>query len=213
MALAEVQGALARLYTDAALPARFFADPVAVAPELGLSPEEARQLGTLQAEQIHFFADTLRRKRLGEVRALLPLTHRLLGRAFVALFWQIAPTYVPRGIHKHRDDALAFVAFLERAARAEGVTPAWALDLARYEAAWLLVTEPTRRWTLRWFHYPVATVAQALARGAILPALRQQRTIGLWVRLSGRHTPRHLLLALPVFLERGPRARPDSPAY
>jgi hypothetical protein len=208
MALAEVQGALARLYTDAALPARYFADPVAVAPELGLSPEEARQLGALSAHRVEFFADTLRRKRLGEVRALLPRTHRLLGRAFVALFWQFAPTYVPRGIHKHRDDALAFVRFLEQAARADGVTPAWALDLARYEAAWLQVAEPARRWTLRRFRYPVATAARALARGANPPSLCQQRTIGLWVRLSGRDTPRHLLVAPPAFLgrdRRGPR--------
>jgi hypothetical protein len=205
MALAEVQHALARLYTDAALPARFLADPLAVGTELGLTDEEARQLGTLSVQQIRFFAATLRRKRLGELRDLLPLTHRLLGQTFVALFWQFASTYVPRGIHKHRDDALAFVRFLEQTVGAAGLRPAWALDLVRYEAARLEAAETARRWTLRRFRYPVATVVQALAHEATPPALRPQPTICVWMRLSTRHAPRYLQLALPAFLGRAPR--------
>jgi hypothetical protein len=205
MALAEVQRALARLYTDAALPARFRADPRAVGTELGLTAEEARQLGTLSVQQLRFFADTLRRKRLGEVRDLLPLTHRLLGQTFVALFWQFAPTYVPRGIHKHRDDALAFVRFLEYTVGAAGLSPAWALNLARYEAARLEAAEPARRWTMRQFRYPVASVVQALAHETPPAALRPRPTTCLWLRLSSRHTPRYLQLALPAFLGRAPR--------
>jgi hypothetical protein len=204
MALAEVQYALARLYTDAALPARFFADPLAVGTELGLTAEEARQLGTLSAQQVRFFANTLRRKRLCEVRDLLPLTHRLLGKTFVALFWQFAPSYAPRGIYKHRDDALAFVRFLEQTVGTAGLKPAWALDLVRYEAAWLEAAQPARRWTVRQFRYPVATVVQALRHEAIPPDLRPQPAIHVWMRLSPRHRPRHLELALPLVIGRAP---------
>ena len=45
MGLAEVQGALARLYIDPALRDRFFADPAGVGVELGLGAEESREAG------------------------------------------------------------------------------------------------------------------------------------------------------------------------
>ena len=113
MGLAEAQRLLARLATDATLRARFAADPEGVAAEFGLSPEEAAHFADLHQGQLDEFARSLIRKRLGEVESLLPLTSRALGPArLAALFRRHAGAHVPRGIKKHRDDAVAFASFL-----------------------------------------------------------------------------------------------------
>ena len=80
MGLAEVQEALARLYIDPALRDRFFADPAAVGAELGLVPEEALDLARVPRRQVEQFADSLRRKRRDQVRRVIPITARALGR-------------------------------------------------------------------------------------------------------------------------------------
>ncbi len=80
MGLAEVQGVLARLYIDPALRDRFFADPAAVGAELGLDVEEAQNLARIPRRQVEQFADSLRRKRRDQVRRVVPIAARALGR-------------------------------------------------------------------------------------------------------------------------------------
>jgi hypothetical protein len=67
MGLAEVQGALAKLFIDPMLRDRFFAAPVVVGVELGLDVEEARGLARIPSRQVEQFADSLRRKRRDQV--------------------------------------------------------------------------------------------------------------------------------------------------
>ena len=185
MGLAQVQAALARLYTDAAWRADFLADPEGAGAGLGLQAAEARQLAQLAPGQVQLVAGSLRRKRLNEVAKLLPLSHRVLGPGFAALFWRHADAYLPRGTKRHRDDALAFAAFVGRTARAEGLEPPWAADLIRYEAAWLAASTPGRRGLLRWFRCDPRAVAHALAHeGGDVQAARHA-TLGVWVRLPG----------------------------
>jgi hypothetical protein len=64
MGLAQIQQVLARLYTDAALRERFFADPQRTGAELGLDAGEVHQLAHLSVQQVTFFARSLQRKRL-----------------------------------------------------------------------------------------------------------------------------------------------------
>jgi hypothetical protein len=182
MGLAQVQMALARLYTDAAWRADFLADPEEAAAGLGLGAADVRQLAQLAPGQVQLVAGSLRRKRLNEVAKLLPLSHRALGPRFAALFWRHADTYLPRGTKRHRDDALAFAAFAARTARAEGLEPPWAADLMRYEAGWLAASVPGCRGLLRWFRYDPQALTRALVRDA-MPLPEARSTLALWVRL------------------------------
>jgi hypothetical protein len=192
MALAEVQRALARLYTDADTRERFLADAAAAGAALGLSAQETAQLAELPAQQLRFFAASLRRKRLGEVAKLLPLTHQALGAQFARLFWRYADSYLPGGTKKHPQDAIAFAAFIADAAPLD---PPWAGDLARYEAAWLQGADPTRRAVWQRFRYPAGQLARAVAAGAAPPSPRF--TLTLWVRLWPGSRLRHLAITLP----------------
>lgn len=116
MGLADVQRVLAQLYTNSTLQEHFLADPQSVGQELGLEAAEIEQIAQLSAQQVTRFAQSLHNKRLGEVYKLLPLSYKVLGKSFTALFRQYAHTYVPSGIKKHRDDAIAFAVFIERIA-------------------------------------------------------------------------------------------------
>lgn len=195
MALAEVQRALARLYTDEATRERFLADPAAAGEALGLSDVEAALLARLPADGLRYFAASLRRKRLGEVVKLLPLGHQALGPRFAALFWRYADTSIPTGTAKHRQDALAFAAFVERAAHGEALEPPWAADLLRYEAAWLACGEAAGRALVRRFRYPPARLAHAVATGAPPPPPRP--TLAVWARLGPGSRWRLVTLPLP----------------
>ncbi len=197
MGLAKLQGVLARLYTDAGLRERFFADPQTVGEALGLSDEESQQLAQLSAQQVNFFADSLKRKRLNEACKLMPLTHRVLGKRFGALFRRYADTHVPRGTKKHLEDALAFSAFVEQASPIKGIER-WTVDLLRYEAAWLKAWDPTCRWILRWFQHPVAKLVHRLEMENEVPLPRAKPTIAFWFRLSPRGRLCHFVLSLPL---------------
>jgi hypothetical protein len=161
--LAELEGALARLYTDDALRERFFADPAREAATLGLSGDEAARLAASDRGRIDLFADTLRVKRFGEVSRLLPRTLAAAGEErFRQLFFEFATTFVPEGVHKHTADALAFASRLT--ARLDGAARgAAALDRA----------------ALGLFYRPAGNGASA-RRG---PAVAVVRADGAWVLL------------------------------
>jgi hypothetical protein len=128
--LAELEGALARLYTDDALRERFFADPESVGSTLGLDGDESARLASSDRARIDLFADTLRTKRYGEVSRLLPRTLAAAGEGeFRSLFFEFAKTFIPEGVHKHNADALAYANWL--AERFDGASrDAAALDRA-----------------------------------------------------------------------------------
>lgn len=171
-----------------------------MASACGLTPDEGEQLAQLSASQVHFFAESLAQKRLCEVGKLLPLCSLFLGEQFPALFFRYASGFVPSGIKKHLEDAIAFAGYLERAAREENLGPRWLADLARYEAGWLLASSGGRRWKLRGFRYGITAVLTCAAQGgggAVPPELP---SFALWFRLGRRMRLRHLVLSLPLRL-------------
>ncbi len=202
MGLAESQRLLARLSTDADLRSRFAGDPAGVAADFGLSPAEALALPFGQVEE---FARSLVSKRWGEVELLLPLACRALGPArFADLFARHARGYVPAGIKKHRDDAVAFAGFLA----GSEVAPAWVGDLARFEAAALLAHEPARRFVLaRLGHHP-ADLARAATGDGQAPVGRP--TLAAWSRWTRGGRPRLIVLSWPPWARRG-LTSPSSP--
>lgn len=202
MGLGESQRLLARLSTDADLRSRFADDPAGVAAGFGLSPTEALALPFGQVEE---FARSLVSKRRGEVESLLPLTCRALGSAkFADLFFRHARGYVPAGIKKHRDDAVAFAKFLA----GSEVALAWVIDLARFEAAALLAHDPARRCVLaRLRHHPADLARSATGEGRP-PAGRP--TLVAWSRWTRGGRLRLIVLSWPPWARRGPTS-PSSP--
>jgi hypothetical protein len=180
MGLAQVQALMARLYTDEPLRERFFDDPAAVGREFALSADEIRHLAHLSERQVGLFADALRGKRLHGVAKLLPLTCEALGDRFHDLFQRYAGTYVPRGVHKHRDEALAFASYLERLARTEPLEPASTLDQLRYEIAWLRAAQPGVCCLVRYLGHWIGG----------------RFAIAIWLRVSPRGRLRHAIWTL-----------------
>jgi hypothetical protein len=175
-------------YTNTEFRERFFANPETVGAELGLSCDEVQKLAQLSAQEVNIFANSLKWKRLGEVRELLPRTARVLGKNFTALFWRYAQTHLPKGIKKHREDAIAFANFITRVAQEEDIAPPWVGDLVRYEKTWLLADEPTRRLSVCWFRYPI---------GILSPdAMNPKPTIAIWFRFSEQSQLRHIVRSL-----------------
>jgi hypothetical protein len=192
------QEILARLYTEAGLRERFFADPRSVAKELRLTEAELQLLMRLPAAQVDFFARSLTHKRAREVSKLLPVTAQVLGKSFDAIFFRFAETYQPCGIKKHFDDALTFARFLRQRVRERALTPPWIGDLACYEAASLEATHSTRRFVWRFFRYAVAPLVTLATIRYSVPSVLPQPCIAIWFRPGRRSRLRHLTLPLPA---------------
>ncbi len=199
MGLAEQQHVLVRLYTDATFRERFLADPHRASAELGLAAEDAQRLIQVSAPQVRFFARSLYRKRLGEVRKLLPATAQAIGPHFEGLFNQFAESAIPGGPKKHRQDALAFARFLgQRVGRdGDGLFPDWLVDVIRYEAAWLQATDASSHIMIRWFRYPVGGILRALEEGREPVSDGRHAALAGWLRPHGRARLRHTVWLLP----------------
>lgn len=198
MALANCQTLLAKLITDATVRKRFFADPVRVGLEFGLGPEEAARLALLSACQAEDFAGSLRKKRLGEVGKLLPLSRLVLtNAAFSELFHRHAARFSAVGVNKHRDDAVAFAGSAEQAVRAGTVGPAWVADVLRFEAARLVAVDPNRRWTAQLLRHSVSELVLC-AHSMQGPPPPRKWTLAVWFRAFRKGRLRYLQLSVSV---------------
>jgi hypothetical protein len=189
MALAAVQAILARLFTDAPFRSAFFDDPIAVGRSCGLDPAEARSLAEVSRKEVEEFAATLRRKRVADVRQVLPLTARALGDAFADY---VRPAIAgPARAGRHRDDARAVAGHLRRLARSRELAPPWVADLVRYEAAFSEAQRRPACMLVRCFRFPVAALAAAILVGAPTVGIEPRMTVGLWLRWPGRRGAFH----------------------
>lgn len=179
MGLAEIQNALARLYTDAELRERFFEDAKSVGREFGLNDEEINQLSKISSDELSFFSDSLLWKRLNEVEKLLPLTKKMLSEDFKDLFQSFAPTHNSTEIKKHLDDAIAFSKFLERK-----IQIGWQVDLIRFEAARLEFNGMNRKLIVKRFYYDVIDLIEKISGDEQFEIAKQKKWIGIWFRMK-----------------------------
>ena len=191
MGLAQVQAALARLFTDAGLRARFFADPIEVGRGLGLDQSETSDLASLSTGHVADFAATLRRKRVDDLRKLLPLTALALGDSFAGRASDAIQG--PNPPRRSLDDAQSLVDHL---ARLPSPDPPWAPDLASYERSFRLAERMRLGIRVRLFRFPVGRLAVAIHRGDPIPPASTRFRLGVWARLPGRRGVIHRLLAL-----------------
>jgi hypothetical protein len=204
MGLGEVQAALARLSVETTLRDRFFADPAAVGSELGLDAAEALGLGAIPRRHIDQFADSLHGKRRDQMRRVVPIATRALGRQFAALFRRYIDESPPRGSKAELDDAAGFVAAIRR--WADQIEPPWAADLARYELAWRQAARAGWMPIVRTFRYPVAR----LVTGQEPEPVKSRPTIACWWRLTPRGKVRHRVVSFPMF---GSSGSPSGTAH
>lgn len=196
MALADVQGLMARMFTDEAVRRQFFERPDAVAAAFGLTDHEIEEVRCLAQQQVAFFARMLERKRARGVGRLLPQSRRLLGPRFGELFARYAAQPAPTGPRRQRQDAVAFAAFVEKLAAAEQVLPDGALGTLRYEAASLTATEPGPLLLLRRIREPAsATTWRGVRRSTAVEGVRGG--LAVWVRFSRGGRVRHVVVPLP----------------
>lgn len=191
MALADVQAALARLFTDADLRARFFDNPLGVGQTLGLDEGDALCLARLVQVDVDRFAATLKRKRVDDARKFLPLTAQALGDSFAPLL--VAAISGPPSDGRHCDDARALVARLTRSE--EG--PPWAGDLARYESTFHEALALKLGLIVRRFRFPIGRLLEEIRLGRSLEDIRPRATLGFWLRIPGRRGLLHRLVSSP----------------
>ena len=212
MDLTMTQLLLARLYTDTALRQRFLSDPEAVGREFGLDREQTSQFDRLSGRQVSFFAESLIRKRLGEVRKLLPLTRKVLGKEFDALFHQYAERHRLVMPKPHQNDATAFCAFLEKAAGMDVVKNPWALDLARFETACQeanIIAGPCCIVLL--FQYSVRELARSMEEASAISVPAPRHTLVVWLRFSRQGRLRFFTFSLPTLSWPGCRRATTQP--
>jgi hypothetical protein len=211
MGLTELQPVLARLYTDATFREAFLADPAAFGVAHGLSGPDADAVVRLSVPQVEAFAGSLIAKRRNEVRKLLPVSCDLLGDRFPRMFQCHARRYVPTGLRKHCDDAVAFAEFVAGVCTRRSPDDAPppldgpAVDMLRYEAAWLRASDPACRWlAMRFDHYMErAATADGESTGV------QQRQAGIrfhvWFRFPPGERLFHVVIRRPWFPRRSTR--------
>lgn len=196
MGLAQLQGALAQLFTDAALRERFFADPAVIGREFGFASEMIVQLEKLGQAEIAEFTRSLNHKRFSAVRDLLPLTARAPGDRFDGLFLEHAERYRPGGIQKHLNDALAFARFLNDRRSPGGLEPPWLRSLARYEATSLKMRNSDRMVCIRLLGYRPGEMATHVSVSGGRGELTRRPRLAVWIRMPRRHSLWHWVLPI-----------------
>jgi hypothetical protein len=124
MSIDSIQGILSRLYTDADFLREFIADKNIFYKTHGIVSQETIEfLEAVPVEQIVLFARSLTKKRIHEIKNLIPATTILIGKRINELLLEHSEAYVPNGIHKHHDDAATFINFLLKQKELPDVNP------------------------------------------------------------------------------------------
>jgi hypothetical protein len=176
MAVAEVQRALARLFTDKAVREAFLTDPQSGAAMLGLDEGDATLLSRVAPRELRRFAASLASKRVLDARKWTPLVAEALGDRFCPLFAASPDSRDPVR------QAEAFAAYLAALAGQGKIEPVWIGDIARYEATCVAARRPGFIFRLRFFRYPVGSIAIALTRGELVAEARTGFSFALWFR-------------------------------
>jgi hypothetical protein len=115
MSTDNIQGILSRLYTDTLFRNLFLQDKALFYEQNNISSATTMAyLDAIPVKQLLFFSAGLSSKRWHEVKNLLPLSSLLLKKEAITFFTHYSETYLPKGIHKHHDDAIQFITYLQQ---------------------------------------------------------------------------------------------------
>jgi hypothetical protein len=164
MPLAELQQALAHLYTREDARRAFASDFAAFAERFGLKAADRERLAAVAGVRLHAYVDSLDRKRANEAARMLPLSARALGPAFRSNVLRYARRRQLRDCDdRYRTDAIAFARSLDRQLLAAIGEPCAAL--LRFEADGLAASRRFPAVRLAVYRYDPFEVARVVARG------------------------------------------------
>lgn len=148
MTPSESQQLLSRLYTDRAYREEFLAGKEAFYKNQEISDTETLLfLDALKPEQIAFFAKGLYAKRYHEVVHLMPGTVWLLKESIGPLFRKFSEVPQKYGIHKHHEEALAFLQFIRKEQEYSTAMKA----ISRFEEILIANFVSPKKWKLVYF--------------------------------------------------------------
>ncbi len=191
MELAATQKLLARLCTDSILRNRFYADPAGIGRNFGLKPAESQRIAeNLPQHQVHSFTKDLRRKRLADVTAQLPLSSTALGRQFAEVFKEyVIQNPPPEGAASWRD-ALNFEEFFHQYAAKHKLKPRWARQLLHFECRGIETEHTKVKFRIAFYLQRIPRFAKQLSAEKEVRAPAPVPSISIWWR-SGRRKPIH----------------------
>ena len=176
MGLAEIQTALARLYTDTAARSELLTDRRVFAARFGLSKEETETLANTVGIEMERFAASLLRKRFNGATRSVPLARRMFGQKLFSAFERYA---AETGSAATRNPALDGLVF-DRWLLTNTLVPLTAAekDVLRYEIAWLMMQHSSRRFLIRLLPLP----GHSPVRRSLLIWFRWQNRLHHWHR-------------------------------
>jgi hypothetical protein len=180
MPLLEQQNALAKIYTDEEFRKDFLANPLIVGETCRLTPRESEEISLIMPAELMLFAESLFFKRLHEVRKMLPLTEKAMGKLeFEQYFRQFSKSFQPTTTKKHLEDSFEFCKFLEKQSFEFG----WQCEIIKLEKAKLQFFGYGKSVVICWFGYDLRSLLEM--------ANLQKNRLGIkrpsvWIRFMGR---------------------------
>lgn len=173
MNASESQHILSRLYTDQAYRKAFLAGKDAFYETYQITdPGTIAFLNALKAEQLEFFAKGLYAKKYHETIHQIPGTAFLLKDRIGKLFSTFSQTPRTYGIHKHHEEALAFIDFI----RNEKTISPEARAILKFEEAVLRNFAQPKAWRMCLLSYDVPSFLRSLQAGG-KPVLQKKRLL------------------------------------
>ncbi len=169
----EAQYILSRLYTDQAYRKAFLAGKEAFYQTHRISdPRTITFLNALKPEQLEFFAKGLYAKKYHEVMHQIPGTAYLLKNKIGELFRDFSQTPRTYGIHKHHEEALAFLDVI----RQDPTISAEAKTILEFEAVLIRNFLHPKAWRMCLLSYDAPAFLRSLQAGE-QPVLQKKRLL------------------------------------
>jgi len=186
MGLKEQQAALAKLYTSESSRDHLASSGSTRDSSLKLNQAEQAKLNSILQDEVKSFATSLIRKRLGQVKNMLPGTCALLGETLWDLFQCFAANQSTSGVKRHLIDARNFTRYLDQKNRSEIFNVKAHKAVLKYEQTWLNSELSIRCLKVSSFMHDISNYAQRLAKRETTATYSGKPRVCIWFRISGR---------------------------
>ena len=186
MGLKEQQAVLAKLYTSQSYREHLANSGSTLDDRLQLNEAEQEKLNSILEGEVTSFANSLVRKRLGQVKNMLPGTCALLGETLWDLFKCFAANQPTSGVKRHLIDAKNFSHYLAQKNANEVFNQKAHKAVLKYEQTWLDSELSIRFLKFSSFRHDISNYAQRLAKRVAVATYSGKPRLCIWLRISGR---------------------------
>ena len=187
MGLKAQQAALAKLYTSKSSREHLENPASKENDSLELSQAEQVKLNSILEGDVTSFAISLLRKRLGQVKNILPGTCALLAENLWNLFESFAANQPTYGVKRHLTDARNFANFLAKKNPSGIFNVKDHKAVLKYEQTWLNSELSIQFLKVRSFKHDISNYTARLAKRGATPVYSGKPRVCIWFRISGRH--------------------------